>query len=152
MPKKAVAPTDPGSFGPSAKIAGEMAPPPPVMQQGPSVKAGEWDDNANYREFQKWILSEQGQGFHRRIAALGRAGVGHAGHERQPVDQLAAGGPVVAGAQAVDDLRDQRGGGVGSEVQHRWAATEGFPVQASGPAQYDAASRRVYMVALPPHA
>jgi Mg-chelatase subunit ChlD len=64
-PKKAVAPTDPDSFGPGTKIAGEMAPPPPPVMQGPSVKAGEWDDNANYREFQKWILSEQGQGFHR---------------------------------------------------------------------------------------
>ncbi len=30
-----------------------------------AVKAGEWDDNANYREFQKWIASEQGLPFHR---------------------------------------------------------------------------------------
>ncbi len=63
MPKKAIAPTDAGPAA-TAKIAGEMAP-PPVMQQGPSVKAGEWDDNANYREFQKWIASSQAQRFHR---------------------------------------------------------------------------------------
>ena len=29
------------------------------------VKAGEWDDNANYREFGKWLGTEQGQAFHR---------------------------------------------------------------------------------------
>lgn len=34
-----------------------------------AVKAGEWDDNANYREFQKWIASEQGLPFHRASAA-----------------------------------------------------------------------------------
>jgi Mg-chelatase subunit ChlD len=40
--------------------------PAPVMQvQEASVKAGEWDDNANYREFQKWLATEEGQGFHR---------------------------------------------------------------------------------------
>jgi Mg-chelatase subunit ChlD len=40
--------------------------PAPVMQvQEAPVKAGEWDDNANYREFQKWLASEEGQGFHR---------------------------------------------------------------------------------------
>jgi von Willebrand factor type A domain len=34
-----------------------------------AVKAGEWDDNANYREFQKWIASEQGHPFHRADTA-----------------------------------------------------------------------------------
>ncbi len=34
-------------------------------QQAAAVKAGEWDDNANYREFQKWIGSEQRLPFHR---------------------------------------------------------------------------------------
>lgn len=34
-----------------------------------AVKAGEWDDNANYREFQKWIASEQSLPFHRADAA-----------------------------------------------------------------------------------
>jgi hypothetical protein len=29
------------------------------------VKAGEWDDNANYREFQRWLTTEDGQHFHR---------------------------------------------------------------------------------------
>ncbi|APR87861.1 Hypothetical protein A7982_13210 [Minicystis rosea] len=30
-----------------------------------SVKAGEWDDNANYREFQRWLGTEQRHAFHR---------------------------------------------------------------------------------------
>ena len=38
------------------------------------------------------------------MAARARAGVGHAGDEGQAVDQLAAGGKVVAGAQAVDNV------------------------------------------------
>jgi Mg-chelatase subunit ChlD len=42
---------------------GPAAPLP--VAQAESVKAGEWDDNANYREFQKWIATEQGQPFHR---------------------------------------------------------------------------------------
>lgn len=52
--------------GPPAKVAeeervivAEMAAP------SASVKAGEWDDNANYREFQRWVRTEQGQPFHR---------------------------------------------------------------------------------------
>jgi hypothetical protein len=53
-----------------AKIAadeGGRTPLPVAVMQQPeaAVKAGEWDDNANYREFQKWILSEQAQRFHR---------------------------------------------------------------------------------------
>lgn len=53
---------------PSAKVAEDSARPTPVAiaaQPEAAVKAGEWDDNANYREFQKWLLTEQGQGFHR---------------------------------------------------------------------------------------
>ncbi|MFT3765772.1 MAG: VWA domain-containing protein [Minicystis sp.] len=48
-------------------VAADPAPPPaPVaVVPTPSVKAGEWDDNANYREFQKWIGTEQGLQFHR---------------------------------------------------------------------------------------
>ncbi|MGC4093107.1 MAG: VWA domain-containing protein [Polyangiaceae bacterium] len=29
-----------------------------------AVKAGEWDDNANYREFMRWLASETGSGAH----------------------------------------------------------------------------------------
>jgi Mg-chelatase subunit ChlD len=29
------------------------------------VRAGVWDDNANFREFQKWLATEEGLGFHR---------------------------------------------------------------------------------------
>jgi len=35
----------------------------PLMIQSASVKAGEWDDNANYREFQKWLRTEESQPF-----------------------------------------------------------------------------------------
>ncbi len=49
-----------------AEIAGDDGPrPEPVMAAPAAVKAGEWDDNANYREFQKWIASEQRLPFHR---------------------------------------------------------------------------------------
>jgi hypothetical protein len=63
MAKKSAVSADAGRPMATATVAGEMAPPPPV--QGPSVKAGEWDDNANYREFQKWLSSEQRTAFHR---------------------------------------------------------------------------------------
>ncbi|MCA9643837.1 MAG: VWA domain-containing protein, partial [Myxococcales bacterium] len=33
------------------------------LAQAGGVKAGEWDDNANYREFQRWIASQSGLGF-----------------------------------------------------------------------------------------
>ena len=36
-----------------------------MMFPSVSVKAGEWDDNANYREFQKWLGVEQRQPYHR---------------------------------------------------------------------------------------
>jgi hypothetical protein len=49
--------------------AADKAPasPPPYAVAAPSasVKAGEWDDNANYREYQKWLGTEAGQPFHR---------------------------------------------------------------------------------------
>lgn len=52
-----------------ATIAGDDAPSRYVPEQAAAaVKAGEWDDNANYREFQKWIASEQGLPFHRADA------------------------------------------------------------------------------------
>lgn len=50
-----------------APVVGGAPPPPPTrmparppMQQPDGVKAGEWDDNANYRDYAKW-LSENGQ-------------------------------------------------------------------------------------------
>lgn len=46
-----------------AKKAEDSSAAAPVQQQG--VKAGEWDDNANYREFQKWLGSESRVGFHK---------------------------------------------------------------------------------------
>ncbi len=54
-----------------ASIAGDEARSMPFVPEpaAASVKAGEWDDNANYREFQKWIASEQGQPFHRASVA-----------------------------------------------------------------------------------
>jgi Mg-chelatase subunit ChlD len=53
------------------KLAADAAPPPPpppaavAVAPTPSVKAGEWDDNANYREFQKWLGTESSQPYHR---------------------------------------------------------------------------------------
>jgi hypothetical protein len=49
----------------SAVRAAEPAPAPVAVSPSPSVKAGEWDDNANYREFQRWLGTESGQPFHR---------------------------------------------------------------------------------------
>jgi hypothetical protein len=36
-----------------------------MPQQPSGIKAGEWDDNANYREFQSWLRTEEGASFHR---------------------------------------------------------------------------------------
>jgi Mg-chelatase subunit ChlD len=47
------------------KPAEVAAPAPVAVMPAASVKAGEWDDNANYREFQKWLGTEAGQPFHR---------------------------------------------------------------------------------------
>jgi len=71
MPSRGVALEGSASGG-----VAKMAPPPrpaptgarpvesmPLMMQSASVKAGEWDDNANYREFQKWLATEQGRPF-----------------------------------------------------------------------------------------
>jgi Mg-chelatase subunit ChlD len=38
---------------------------PVAVAPTPAVRAGEWDDNANYREFQKWLGTEAGQPYHR---------------------------------------------------------------------------------------
>ena len=55
----------------SRRIAGDEPRPREMIAEpvASAVKAGEWDDNANYREFQKWIASEQGLPFHRADAA-----------------------------------------------------------------------------------
>jgi Mg-chelatase subunit ChlD len=37
----------------------------PLVTQSTSVKAGEWDDNANYREFLRWLGIESHLSFHR---------------------------------------------------------------------------------------
>lgn len=60
----------PGSLGRRVAVAeddGRFRAPP--VEMAASVKAGEWDDNANYREFQKWMASEQGLPFHRADTA-----------------------------------------------------------------------------------
>ena len=72
-PMAPMAAPSPGGAAPGAVVAG-APPPPPVartagesvaVQQSPGVKAGEWDDNANYREFQKYLASSAHLGFHR---------------------------------------------------------------------------------------
>lgn len=51
---------------PKAAIAESRPAPGPMMaESAPAVRAGEWDDNANYREFQRWIATESDQPFHR---------------------------------------------------------------------------------------
>lgn len=56
-------PVAPGRPGPSAGTGGTAA--RPIMPPQPSgIKAGEWDDNANYREFQSWLRTEDGVAFH----------------------------------------------------------------------------------------
>ena len=65
-PAATAAPFEPGRR--AATLADdEIARPMPYVpeQATAAVKAGEWDDNANYREFQKWMASEQRQPFHR---------------------------------------------------------------------------------------
>ncbi len=51
---------------PKGAIAESRPAPGPMMaESAPAVRAGEWDDNANYREFQRWIATESDQPFHR---------------------------------------------------------------------------------------
>jgi Mg-chelatase subunit ChlD len=49
----------------TAPYAGGSAAPVAIVPSSPSVKAGEWDDNANWREFNKWVATEERQPFHR---------------------------------------------------------------------------------------
>ena len=37
----------------------------PTPMPGSAIKAGEWDDNANYREYNQWLATEESQPFHR---------------------------------------------------------------------------------------
>ena len=62
-----------GTLGSVASGAGAMAPSgarapslaePLVVAPSPSIKAGEWDDNANYHEFQRWLGTEERAPFH----------------------------------------------------------------------------------------
>lgn len=63
----ATAVAGPSTGARAAVAADEVARSRPMIAEpvAAAVKAGEWDDNANYREFQKWIASEQGLPFHR---------------------------------------------------------------------------------------
>ena len=49
--------------GPAATAPSKSTSAPVAAASG--VKAGEWDDNANYREFQRWLATEDGEPFHR---------------------------------------------------------------------------------------
>jgi Mg-chelatase subunit ChlD len=49
--------------GPAATTPSKSTSAPVAAASG--VKAGEWDDNANYREFQRWLATEDGEPFHR---------------------------------------------------------------------------------------
>jgi hypothetical protein len=65
-----VPPPPPPSIAGGAAKDGAPSPKPtglssPVQMGGPSVKAGEWDDNANYREFQAFLTTQGQLGFHR---------------------------------------------------------------------------------------
>ncbi len=67
-----------------SEIAGDaVARPRVAVESSPSVKAGEWDDNANYREFQRYLGGLGGLGLHRAdvrerqfVAVVDEAGKG----------------------------------------------------------------------------
>ncbi len=54
-----------GAHPPPPPAAKAVAPGAMAVQQFSGVKAGEWDDNANYREFQKWLKAEGNLSFHK---------------------------------------------------------------------------------------
>jgi len=60
----AAPPSPPSDAAPKTAGAPSRATSTPVAAAS-GVKAGEWDDNANYREFQRWLATEDGQHFHR---------------------------------------------------------------------------------------
>lgn len=51
---------DEGLLGGSGAAAATAAPGGPAYAAASSIKAGEWDDNANYREFQKYLATVPG--------------------------------------------------------------------------------------------
>jgi Mg-chelatase subunit ChlD len=55
-PATTVAPSRP--VAPSPKTGAR----PPMQQQSAGVKAGEWDDNANYRDYAKWLAESPHRG------------------------------------------------------------------------------------------
>jgi hypothetical protein len=66
-PPPPVASAAPMAPGRAAVADGEKraAEPLAVAQASAAVRAGEWDDNANYREFQRWLGTEEREPFHR---------------------------------------------------------------------------------------
>jgi len=67
MSRRPSPPPSPAVTGgaPPAGSPGRMPPPPPrpPMQQQPSgVRAGEWDDNANFRDYVKWMAASSTKG------------------------------------------------------------------------------------------
>jgi Mg-chelatase subunit ChlD len=56
-------PSLPSPVATSPAAAAPLAPPPPAATR--SIAAGEWDDNANYREFQQWLRTSDRLPFHR---------------------------------------------------------------------------------------
>jgi hypothetical protein len=66
----ASAPSPAAKFGVAGAAGGAASPfaaPPPsrALLHGPSIVAGEWDDNANYREFQRYLADEESLPIHR---------------------------------------------------------------------------------------
>jgi Mg-chelatase subunit ChlD len=53
---------DKASRAPEAEPADVAAPAPAPMQQPNGVRAGEWDDNANYRDYVKWLAQSSIKG------------------------------------------------------------------------------------------
>ena len=51
--------------GVSARARSDARPIAPTPTPGGTIKAGEWDDNANFREYGKWLATEESQPFHR---------------------------------------------------------------------------------------
>jgi Mg-chelatase subunit ChlD len=57
-------PASPGAFKATTPYASPTAGAVALVPSSPSVKAGEWDDNANWREFGKWLATEERLPFH----------------------------------------------------------------------------------------
>ena len=59
----------PGVAPPPSPTAAKIATARPPMEQPSGVRAGEWDDNANYRDYVKWLAGSSTKG---RIDVTGR--------------------------------------------------------------------------------